>query len=131
MLEKAWSCVKPGGYFVASFRLSADLGINDMKKSYQYINYDGDMKGELAPYVVLNAANLMELLMTMGARSVIGFGYYGKPSKTAITPYQELCFCALAFQKKGISNKPFLQVDMPIDIGSQLRNIWNKYTHND
>ena len=54
MFEKAWSLLKDKGTFVISLRLTAAKGINDINKSFQYINYEGKLSGEKAPYVVLN-----------------------------------------------------------------------------
>ncbi|UOG54017.1 bifunctional 2-polyprenyl-6-hydroxyphenol methylase/3-demethylubiquinol 3-O-methyltransferase UbiG [Leptospira noguchii] len=46
MLQKAWSMVKEGGIFIASFRVTTQKTINDIQKSYQYINYEGIQEGE-------------------------------------------------------------------------------------
>ena len=54
MLAAAWDHVQPGGNLVATFRVTTDAGCDDMKQSYQYINFDGKMEGECASYVVLN-----------------------------------------------------------------------------
>ena len=48
MLAAAWDHVQPGGNLVATFRLTTDAGCDDMKQSYQYINFDGKMEGECA-----------------------------------------------------------------------------------
>lgn len=99
MLKKAWSMVKPGGYFVASFRLTQEPGINDVKQSYQFINFEGKMEGEIAPYVVFNAKELMGIIRRLGTLHIYAYGYYGVPSATAVTPFKELCFGVFAIQK--------------------------------
>ena len=107
MFAKAWTMVKPGGVFVASFRLTKQEGVNDGSKSYQYINFDGSLEGEIAPYVVLNAADLMHRVRKLERRwRVFAYGYYGAPSQTAVTPYEELCFAVLAISK-SIDDRPF------------------------
>jgi SAM-dependent methyltransferase len=123
MLDRAWSMVKPGGVFIASFRLTTGPGINDMARSYQYISYDGEMNGELAPYVVVNAAELLGMLVGLGAGKVYGYGYDGAPSKTAVTPYKELCFAVLAVQK-AVSNDPVeVNLDLPPAVLASLAGV--------
>jgi len=99
MLAAAWSFVVPGGYLVATFRLTDGEGCNEMGRSYQYINYDGIREGECAPYVVLNAGSLLRRLYDFQPSEIHGFGYWGAPSKTAVTPYERLCFSAFSIRK--------------------------------
>jgi trans-aconitate methyltransferase len=55
MLATAWDHVLPGSNLVATFRLTNDAGCDDIKQSYQYINFDAKMEGECASYVVLKS----------------------------------------------------------------------------
>jgi SAM-dependent methyltransferase len=127
MLEKAWTLVKPGGYFIASFRLTDQEGINEISRSYQYINYDGRMEGEIAPYIVLNAADLASRLLLLGASRISAFGYYGAPSRTAVTPFSQLCFAAFAIQKPEYPISPSLDVNLPADITAMLEHTIEEY----
>nr|WP_230456967.1 class I SAM-dependent methyltransferase [Leptospira borgpetersenii] len=99
LLQKAWSMVKENGVFIASFRITNSATVNDIKKSYQYINYAGISEGEVAPYVVLNSKQLLIYFEKLGAGNIFAYGYYGKPSQTAKTPYDQLCFGVFAVQK--------------------------------
>ncbi len=123
MLCRAWETVKPGGMFIASFRLYAGEGVNDIKRSYQYINYEGLREGEVAAYVVLNAGELASRLKSLGAVGLIAFGYYGPPGATAVTPYNELCFTALAAHKPPYSG-PELELNLPDTIAEILQKTW-------
>lgn len=123
MLSKAWSMVKPGGAFIASFRLTSGSGINDVKRSYQYINYNGQMTGEVAPYVVVNASDLMAKFMALGTRRVFGYGYYGTPSKTAVTPYKRLCFAVMAAYKTYSTEGTEIDLQLPPDISHIMLNL--------
>ena len=122
MLGTAWECVKPGGYFVATFRLTVEVGCNDINKSYQYINYVGQKEGEVATYVVLNANNLLQQLNIFNPSKIIAYGYFGKPSATAVTPYTEICFSAFAIQKRmlGDNRTAELNFNLPKGIRSSL-----------
>ena len=63
MLNAAWQHVLPGGKLVVTLPLTADDGCDDINRSYQYINYDGECKGECAAYVVLNSNILFDKLV--------------------------------------------------------------------
>jgi SAM-dependent methyltransferase len=100
MLGVAWQHVRPGGHFVATFRLTTGDGCDDFNKSYQYINYDGVREGERASYVVLNAKRLAQDLLAFDPSVINAYGYWGQPSATAVTPYEKLCFAAFAVRKR-------------------------------
>ncbi len=100
MLSAAWEHVLPGGALVATFRLVAEDGCDDMNRSYQYISFDGAMDGERAAYVVLNANDLLRKLVNLNPSDISAFGYFGAPSSTAVTPYEKLCFSAFSITKR-------------------------------
>ena len=102
MLNASWTHVKPGGHMVATFRLTPEQGCADVSKSYQFINYDGLLEGEEAAYVVLNIDSLLNQIMQFDPAEIKAFGYWGPPSVTAITPYDQLCFTAIAIQKRNL-----------------------------
>jgi SAM-dependent methyltransferase len=104
MLAAAWSHVLLGGYLVSTFRLTDVEGCNDISRSYQYINYDEFQEGELASYVVLNAMDLLQQLSIFDPSEINAYGYWGKPSATAVTPYRKLCFAAFSIQKRSVDD---------------------------
>ena len=123
MLGAAWTHVRPGGYFVATFRLTLDEGCRDMRRSYQFINFEGKHEGELASYVVLNARDLGEQLAMFDPAEIIASGYWGRPSVTAVTPYETLCFVALALRKQNgpVPEPTHYRLDLPSEIAEPLR----------
>jgi trans-aconitate methyltransferase len=122
MLAAAWEHVLPGGALVATFRLVSGEGCNDMKQSYQYINFDGAMEGECAAYVVLNANELVEKLQALDPSDISALGYFGVPSATAVTPYEKLCFSAFSIKKRtaGDRSAVLLDLNLPEDIRAGL-----------
>jgi len=102
IIRTCWKRVKPEGYFVISLRLTPEQGINDIKKSYQYINFSGDEgEQEVANYVVFN---FREAILTMNELSpspeLIGaYGYWGNSSSTAVTPFNKLVFAVFYIKK--------------------------------
>jgi SAM-dependent methyltransferase len=117
-LPKAFKYVRPGGYFLASFRLTADPTIDDPVKSYQYINFGGELSGERAAYVVLNATELMERLKGLKPERISGYGYWGRPSMTAVTPFKQLCFAVFCVRKPLRENSGTgVEVDLQLPEG--------------
>ena len=105
MLDAAWNLLKEGGTLVVTLRLTLSPSVIDIKKSYQFINYSDKLEGEIAAYVVLNANELIQLLMKFAPSKISAFGYLGKPAATAVTPFQEICFTTLAVTKQRIRKK--------------------------
>ena len=93
MHNLAWLYVKLGGSLIPTFHLTNDFEIepnNSAARAYQYINVDGKMNGEIAPYVVLNANNLFSQQLSFSPKSVIAHGYWEGLSKSAVTLYKKL-----------------------------------------
>lgn len=101
MISKCWDMVRPGGRFIVTFRLGTKLEVEGStdSDSYQYINYDSKKEGEIAPYVVLTYEDLFELAQKMNVESMRLSGYFKSPSVTAVTPYKDLFFCCVCFEK--------------------------------
>ena len=118
MLKAAWEKVADGGKLVATFRLVNDKSIYDINESFQFINYDGKLQGEKAAYVVINAKELIEKLLTLLPSEIKAFGYFGSPSATAVTPYEEICFAAFSIsrQNSNESKETHFNLDLPSSI---------------
>ena len=118
MLAVSWGHVKPGGKFVATFRLCLGKGSRDLKDSYQYINYEGKKEGEIAAYVVLNFKKLMAEIEKFNPSEIKGTGYWGMPSSTAVTPYNSVCFAAFSITKREEADcsDVCIHLDLPSDI---------------
>ncbi len=126
MLATVWSLVAPGGHLVATFRLTEKPGCADFEKSYQFINAEGLKSGERAAYVVSNAAELWRQFEALGADRLLARGYWGRPSTTAVTPYDRLCFAAVALHKPVVcdSHQPMqMDQDLPAEILLSLSGI--------
>ena len=118
MLNEVWSLVARGGYLIATFRLTTEAGCDDMDRSFQYINYDGEQNGERAAYIVKNAADLVRQIIALHPSGIQAYGYWGSPSVSASTPYDRLCFAAFAIRKPGkdVNVEPRLIFDLPQEI---------------
>ena len=114
----SWNLVKEGGSLIISLRLTEQNTIDDIKKSYQFINYSGTDSGEIAPYVVLNAEEIIAKFYDLGIRDIRGYGFYGNPSESAVTPYDKVCFTVFLLTKTN-NNNYFYDVDMPIKISNR------------
>ena len=120
MLAAAWEHVRPGGHFVATFRLVDTEGCSDMARSYQYINFEGAHRGEKANYVVLNAGELLRTLAGFDPSEIRAYGYWGKPSGSAVTPYARLCFAAFSVRRRAAETAAMkLELELP----GEIRNV--------
>jgi SAM-dependent methyltransferase len=118
MLLAAWEHVAPGGSLIATFRIVAGQGINDINASYQYINYEGGLSGETAPYIVLNAKDLLTKLGSLSPSSIHAYGYFGTPSASSVTPFETICFTAVSAKKRLLddSGSTKLHLNLPSEI---------------
>ncbi|MBI4662356.1 MAG: class I SAM-dependent methyltransferase [Verrucomicrobia bacterium] len=121
IIQRCWSRVVPGGHLILSLRLTNALGVNDMSRSYQFIHFgDGPLRGdeEKANYVVFNVRELLGLLSSLqpGPGHLLAYGYWGKPSRTAVTPYPRLVFAVLALLRSEANNSPVIEATLPLDL---------------
>ena len=117
MLAAAYAYVRKGGQFVSSFRITTGSSEIDVRRSFQHINFDGKKEGEVAPYVVLNTADLVTRLTALAPRRIGGYGYWGHPSPSAVTPFSAIGFVVVAVEKGGApSKKPIVELDLPADL---------------
>ena len=102
IIEACWERVRAGGHLVMSLRLTDGAGVNDIRTSYQHINFSGqDTEAEVANYVVVNFPEILKLLKSLqpAPASIGAYGYWGKPSATAVTPFQRLVFAVFYLQQ--------------------------------
>lgn len=121
IIDACWDRVKEGGHLVLSLRLTPEQGVNDISRSFQYINFSGKATApELANYVVFNLNEALRILGALRpAPAIIGaYGYWGKPSATAVTPYDRLVFAVLYLRKgeAGSSQSTEAELRLPLDI---------------
>lgn len=121
MIENAWNRVKWGGYFISSIRLTTEESINDIERAFQYLNYEDEnaAEGEKANYVVFSLLDILKVFSRMKCApdSIEAYGYWCKPSKTAVIEYDELCMSVFALhkpQKCGADNDRMkIQLELP------------------
>ena len=79
------------------------------------IKDEGKKEGEIAPYVVLNYYEWMKTAKSLPEISGIrGYGYYGSPSITAVTPFKKVCFAVFALQKNHNEQDCEIVIDLNI-----------------
>ena len=89
----------------------------EVKNSFQYINFNGLHEGEKAPYIVFNSSELIKKIRELNCSKIVAHGYWGKPSKTAITPFKKIFFAAFLL-KKNKNKKKKMQIRIPKEIYS-------------
>lgn len=124
IIDSCWKNVKKGGHFIVSLRLTGAKGVNDIKKSYQMINFSGTKKKpEIANYVVLNFNEAVEILTKLapGPQLIGAYGYWGKPSSMAVTPFEKIVF-SVFYLKKGARRDSRADMRMSLDLPDDLFN---------
>ncbi len=113
IIAASWRRVTVGGRFIISLRLTPGDGLNDLKRSHQTI-----ADGESANYAVFNVHEALGLLGSLpDAGGLLGYGYWGKPSRTAVTPYRELVFTVFAVRKgKEDRAVPSTELRLPLSL---------------
>lgn len=108
IIGASWEKVREGGHFVISLRLTDGKGVNNILKSYQYINLSGKEKSpEIANYVVFNFKDIIDMFKRLipVPVSIGAYGYWGKPSSTAVTMFDRLVFAVFYIKKSsGVFN---------------------------
>ena len=101
IIDACWKRVKPGGYFVISLRLSEGEGVNDIEKSYQLLGpAPGENEPEIANYVVFGFKEAVNMIKGLFSSDLAGaYGYWGKPSDTAYTPFEKIVFSVFYIRK--------------------------------
>lgn len=123
ILAKCWERVRPGGYLIASLRLTPGAGVCDISRSFQYIWFEdkpAPADAERAAYNVFNSTEAIRWLkgQTPHPSEIRIYGYWGKPSATARTPYDRLVFSVIAMRKPPVGSgmqEPVLHIDLPSD----------------
>ena len=101
-----------------SLRLTNNKSINDISKSYQYIDFfNKNDTQEKANYVIFNINDIFKTFNTLSPKisKINAYGYYGLPSTTAKTPYDRLLFSVFSIYK-GDNNECNIKLDFPLDI---------------
>ena len=118
--ESCWRHVCPGGALLISLRLTDGASMNDFNTSYQFIRYDGELVGdeEKANYVVFNVYDALSMFSSLSpcAASVLGYGYWGVPSRTAVTPYKRLVFAVFAITKSSAASETMTELRLPLSL---------------
>lgn len=124
ILEACWSHVAPGGRLVISLRLTDAATVCDAAKSYQYIWFESGVPPEgteTAQYTVFNAWDALKLVGTLrpAPAHILAYGYWGKPSAAARTPFDRLLFSVLAITKSpeiGQNSEPRVELHWPLQL---------------
>ena len=104
IIAKCWEHVRPNGHLVLSLRLTPHATICDIARSFQFIWFETTpppANVERAPYNVLNVAAAIAWLagQAPNPEHLFVYGFWGKPSAMARTPYDRLLFSVVALRK--------------------------------
>jgi SAM-dependent methyltransferase len=121
IIAKCWEHVGSNGHLVISLRLTPGETVCDLTKSYQYIWFEPTQPSadvERAPYSVLNVAEAIQWLTgkTPRPQHLYAYGFWGKPSAAARTPFERVLFSVIALRKaSGAVAKTEIELHLPPD----------------
>lgn len=98
--RKAFEALAPGGTLVFSLRLTEGATVVDGDRSYQWVSTGtGGREKEL--YVLRNVDEVLRVLKCLKPRRIFAYGYSGRPSSAAVTPFKTVCFCVFAITREA------------------------------
>lgn len=122
ILAACWDRVAPGGELLLSLRLTPEESVCDIGRSYQYIWFEEEPPPpdtEIAQYTVLNVGDALGLLRRQNPNpaSILAYGYWGKPSAVARTPFERLLFTVLLVRRPAegeLPSEPRIEAHWPL-----------------
>lgn len=112
--DKITNYLRPDGKLIFDLRVTDKEDLLDINKSYQYLDYSGEKKGEKIPYNVINIVNFIEYLERKFKNlDYYTTGYNLAPSKNAILDYKEICFSTWLLKPNGNNQK---KIDLPYSL---------------
>jgi SAM-dependent methyltransferase len=127
IIAKCWEHVGPNGHLVISLRLTPGETVCDLTKSYQYIWFEPTQPSpdvERAPYSVLNISEAIAWLTgkTPKPQHLYAYGFWGKPSAAARTPFDRVLFSVIALRKAPDAVvKTEIELHLPADALAGVR----------
>ena len=118
MFDKAWDLVDEGGEFLISLRLTDKKSLLSIENSFQYINFEQNKEGEIAPYIVINSQEIIEMIKGLNKISqIFAYGYFSPPAFTAVTSLNEICFAVFLLKKsEEETNEIKINLELPEEI---------------
>ena len=107
-------------FVLADMRLLKDLGAAvDLEQSYYKIQFEGEYQSATVPYVVSDADQVVNSILTLEPRpqALRGTGYFHAVSPMASTPHKEVCMTIFLIQKgqPGVAGTELDLSDLPLD----------------
>jgi SAM-dependent methyltransferase len=121
ILDACWRLVAPGGSLCLTLRLHHGPSVLDMESSHQVMarleDPDAPDEGERAPYTVFNVHEALGMLRELGPERLLAYGYWGRPSQSAVTPLGEVVFTALSMVKpREEAPRGQAELHLPLDL---------------
>lgn len=124
LLNALMSTVRVGGSIVSSFRVVNEEGTTGVYEGKQRVSFADTSEAlknpeEYAPYKIYQLESLLGLLGEIpGVGEVYGYGYWGKPSPTAIdVPFERIFFLVVSLHKsdRNIANHKSFRLKLEVD----------------
>ena len=112
-------------FVLADMRLLKNMGDDvESEQSYYRIQFEGEYEGATVPYVVSDADQVVNSILTLEPRpqALRGTGYFHAVSPMARTPHKEVCMTIFLIQKgrPDIADTELDLSDLPLDFSIDL-----------
>jgi len=113
-IPSAFRLLSSGGKLVGSLRLTEERTISDPAISKQTLRQANGAQTSV-PYIIRNAIEVLESLRNLHPSEILLHGYAGRPSSTAQTPLDIVCFCIFSIRRHAGSQKtsPQETIELP------------------
>jgi SAM-dependent methyltransferase len=114
MLKRSWDFVKPGGYLIASMRITDKETVKNINQSFQKIDNDFS-----AQYSIININEILNQFKIFNPSEINSYGYWGSTIKSygnlTVSPYDKICFCVFSLKKRIDETEPMkINLQLPI-----------------
>jgi SAM-dependent methyltransferase len=119
-LEEMWRITRRWLFFdVRLVSTEADVKVGEQRMTFGD-EWDGQ---SITPYLTLAWPYMAQMLLQFNPKTVMGYGYLGKPSSSVVGIKDEICFGVFVLEKRDPRNmsKATVCVDLPWDYPTDLR----------
>ena len=118
MILEAWKKVKNDGFLCMNVRLVNSKSMFSITESFQFVNFNGQRNGEIAPYIIFNVRDFMKIVKELDANSIYINGYWGTPNSSTATAVSKVCFATVVLGKSErlASRKVLLELPRDLEI---------------
>jgi SAM-dependent methyltransferase len=119
-LEEMWRITRRWLFFDVRLVSTED----DAQVGEQRMTYGDEWDGQsVTPYLTLSWFQIVRMMLKLNPKTIMGYGYMGKPSSDVVGIRDEICFGVFVLEKRDSQDieNTTVCVDLPWDFPAELR----------